>query len=330
MANCVTKKLSDPNSWYHNFNKDNPADLLSRGASAKSILDNSMWFKGPNFLTADEFLFPNEPIHVPEIDTLPETKTKYKQNFENCNNVFLSLSRNSKFLDCILNVTNNYCKLVRILAYILRFSGNCRNGSVNRQLGSLTLNEIHLAEVALIRLLQQSEFPEEIGDLIKESRVSSSSKLKWFSPFLDKDKLIRVGGRLENSSMSYNSKHPIVLPSKNKLTDMIISHYHVKYFHSGPQNLLYQIRQKYWPLNGRNRCRKIVHNCISCFKANPKLCSQKMGDLPKERTNPDFVFNSTGIDLCGPFFIKNKNQRKGSPMKIYVALFICLATKAIH
>ena len=69
MANCVTKKLSDPNSWYHNFNKDNPADLLSRGESAKSILDNSMWFKGPHFLTADELLFPNELIHVLETDT---------------------------------------------------------------------------------------------------------------------------------------------------------------------------------------------------------------------------------------------------------------------
>ena len=96
----------------------------------------------------------------------------------------------------------------------------------------LILNEIQLAEIALIRLIQKSEFPEEINDLIKESRVSSSSKLKWFSPFLDTDKLIRVGSSLKNSSMSYNSKHPIVLPSKNKLTEMIILHY-VKYFHSG-------------------------------------------------------------------------------------------------
>ncbi|GFU32207.1 uncharacterized protein TNCV_3834251 [Trichonephila clavipes] len=35
-----------------------------------------------------------------------------------------------------------------------------------------------------------------------------------------------------------------------------------------------------------------------------------MDDLPKERITPDKVFNSTGIDLCGPFFIKNKYQRK--------------------
>ncbi|GFX65010.1 integrase catalytic domain-containing protein [Trichonephila clavipes] len=55
-----------------------------------------------------------------------------------------------------------------------------------------------------------------------------------------------------------------------------------------------------------------------------------MGDLPTERITPDKVFNSTGIDLCGPFFIKNKYQRKGPEIKVYVCIFICLVTKAIH
>lgn len=55
-----------------------------------------------------------------------------------------------------------------------------------------------------------------------------------------------------------------------------------------------------------------------------------MGDLPEVRINRDFVFNSVGIDLCGPFLIKNKYQRKASPTKVYVSLFICLVTKAIH
>jgi len=32
-----------------------------------------------------------------------------------------------------------------------------------------------------------------------------------------------------------------------------------------------------------------------------------MGDLPKERVTANFTFNCTGVDLCGPFFIKYKN-----------------------
>ncbi|GFX79309.1 uncharacterized protein TNCV_696211 [Trichonephila clavipes] len=55
-----------------------------------------------------------------------------------------------------------------------------------------------------------------------------------------------------------------------------------------------------------------------------------MGDLPKERITPDKVFNSTRIDLCRPFLIKNKYQRKGPEIKVYVCIFICLVTKVIH
>ncbi|GBN17173.1 hypothetical protein AVEN_29902-1, partial [Araneus ventricosus] len=89
-------------------------------------------------------------------------------------------------------------------------------------------------------------------------------------------------------------------------------------------------RQKFWPLNGRNLCRKIVHSCVTCFKANPKISSQKMGDLPEDRVNPNFVFNSVGIDFAGPFYIKTKLRKRDPPTKIYVCIIICLSTKAIH
>nr|XP_042897248.1 uncharacterized protein LOC122269233 [Parasteatoda tepidariorum] len=55
-----------------------------------------------------------------------------------------------------------------------------------------------------------------------------------------------------------------------------------------------------------------------------------MGDLSAERVTSSSAFLNAGIDLCGPFEIKYKGQRKGTLRKIYVALFICMATKAVH
>jgi hypothetical protein len=55
-----------------------------------------------------------------------------------------------------------------------------------------------------------------------------------------------------------------------------------------------------------------------------------MGNLPSERVTPNPPFQNSGVDFCGPFLIKFRNQRKGIFHKIYVAIFICLATKAIH
>ncbi|GBL93579.1 hypothetical protein AVEN_59755-1 [Araneus ventricosus] len=54
------------------------------------------------------------------------------------------------------------------------------------------------------------------------------------------------------------------------------------------------------------------------------------GDLPTDRVTPNHVFNVTGIDFAGPFFLKFKNQRKGILNKVYVVIYVCLCTKAFH
>jgi len=55
-----------------------------------------------------------------------------------------------------------------------------------------------------------------------------------------------------------------------------------------------------------------------------------MGQLPMNRINPARVFQHSGVDYCGPFHIKQSRRRGASTMKSYVAVFVCLATKAIH
>ncbi|GFV86569.1 integrase catalytic domain-containing protein [Trichonephila clavipes] len=97
-----------------------------------------------------------------------------------------------------------------------------------------------------------------------------------------------------------------------------------------PQAFLYCTRQRFWSLRGRSIARKIVHECVVSFKNKPVVANQLMGSLPRERVNPSFPFLPTGIDYCGPFFIRYKHQRKGTYQKIYVAIFVYLASKAVH
>ncbi|GFU75626.1 integrase catalytic domain-containing protein [Trichonephila clavipes] len=104
----------------------------------------------------------------------------------------------------------------------------------------------------------------------------------------------------------------------------------IEFLAKSPQALLYCTRQRFWPLRGRSIARKIVHECVVCFKNKPIVANQLMGSLPRERVNPSFPFLHTGIDYCGPFFIRYKHQRKGIYQKIYVAIFVCLASKAVH
>ncbi|XP_011687414.1 PREDICTED: uncharacterized protein LOC105449730 [Wasmannia auropunctata] len=55
-----------------------------------------------------------------------------------------------------------------------------------------------------------------------------------------------------------------------------------------------------------------------------------MGNLPASRVTPSAPFTSTGVDYAGPFNLLASVARGQRITKHYVAVFICLATKAIN
>ncbi|GFV76596.1 integrase catalytic domain-containing protein [Trichonephila clavipes] len=177
---------------------------------------------------------------------------------------------------------------------------------------------------------EQVFFLAEIKSLQSKGVVSPNSKLRNLNPFIDSDGLLRVGGRLSNSDLPYVNKLPAILPGNHNLTVQIIVHFHRKNLHTGASSLLHYVREKFWPLNGRSLCRKVVHDCLVCFKSGPIVTSQLMGNLPRDRVVPDYPFNCSGVDFCGPFMIRYKNQRKGILHKIYICVFVCFVSKVIH
>ncbi|GFV76149.1 integrase catalytic domain-containing protein [Trichonephila clavipes] len=87
---------------------------------------------------------------------------------------------------------------------------------------------------------------------------------------------------------------------------------------------------QFLPINGKGIARKTIHDCIACFRQKHIGVDQLMINLPSERVTPSAPFLNSGMDFCGPFQIKFKNRRKGVFSKVYVAIFVCLATTAIH
>ncbi|GBM17928.1 hypothetical protein AVEN_111081-1 [Araneus ventricosus] len=70
--------------------------------------------------------------------------------------------------------------------------------------------------------------------------------------------------------------------------------------------------------------------CVSKYPAKPVVTSQLMGNLPRDRVVPDYPFNCSGVDFCGPFMIRYRNQRKGVLHKMYICIFVCFVSKAVH
>jgi len=86
----------------------------------------------------------------------------------------------------------------------------------------------------------------------------------------------------------------------------------------------------YHILSARNLVRDISRNCVTCQRVYAKTVPQQMGNLPASRVKPSPPLAFTGIDFAGPILLRRGHTRKPSIVKAYIALFICLSTRAIH
>ncbi|XP_020812852.1 uncharacterized protein LOC110187736 [Drosophila serrata] len=300
-------------AWHHISTHYNPSDILSRGCTPLELLDSTLWREGPPFLRTDEACW---PPHTPTLVDVPERRRLALVLTQS-----QDISYGCKFQNC-------FGKLQRVFGYIHRFL-MLKAKDEPRRRGPLTVDDIKGGTHLLIKGIQLINFAEEYKALQSKRQISSKSKLYSLHPICDESGLIRVGGRLQNSLLDYGAKHPILLPKDHPVTSATIAHYHLKFLHSGPQSLLAALRQRFWPIGGRKIVAATINKCIRCFRLKPKLAEHIMAPLPSNRVQPSRPFVTVGIDFCGPFYSKSE-VRNRPPVKCYIAIFVCFATKACH
>jgi len=143
------------------------------------------------------------------------------------------------------------------------------------------------------------------------------------------DGIIRVGGRLHKSTLEFNAC-PILLSRGHELAKRIIEQEHVRNAHAGVQATMATVRQRFWPLSLRSSVRKIIQNCVTCFKAKPALSEAIMGSLPVGRVTVSRPFYHCGVDYAGPLMLREGKRRNARLSKAYISIFVCFATKAMH
>ncbi|CAK9796733.1 hypothetical protein ANTQUA_LOCUS865 [Anthophora quadrimaculata] len=313
-------------TWSYVPSEQNPADIISRGVNPSTLLKAKIWWNGPFWLEENSLDWPCQPTllaHAVDISDASEVHA-------------MSASVTA---DDIINRFSSIIKLIRVVAYCLRFINivrcrvRARKGldSTTEMNNSrlLTSQELVLAEEAIIRQVQIHAFPRERKELRTNQIIKKSSPLSELNPFIDKTGVIRVGGRLTQANIPFNQKHPIVLPAKHHFTKLLILREHLRLLHAGCQSTLYSLRKRYWPLSGKKEVKNIIRHCVRCFKTKPSSPAYMMGDLPAARVTPARPFHTCGVDYAGPILIKDRIRSKIS-LKAYLCIFICFATKAVH
>ncbi|XP_062713874.1 uncharacterized protein LOC134290713 [Aedes albopictus] len=303
--------------WRHIPGIENPADVISRGMPAQQLVEHSLWWQGPIWLQQPNRFWP-DPVRTSD-DHFEREQLQEKP----------SVSLPAVVQNSIFSLKSSLSSLVRVVAYMQRFCSNSKKRNrETRNTDTLSTAELEEALVALVKLAQQDSFAEDLRSIRATGQVKTSSKLKALSPVLV-DGVLRTRGRLSNAGISYAQKQPMILDNKHPFTLLVVRYYHLNRLHAGPTLLTASIRLKFWPLRLRNLVRKVTHECVNCFRSRPSLSEQIMADLPSVRVTPTLPFLNTGVDFCGPFYLRPVS-RKAAPQKVFVAVFVCLSTKAIH
>lgn len=300
-------------TWSHINGIHNPADCVSRGILPSELMRHILCWSATNA----------ETIHSSDEDD--EAKEECNDNNDEYEVVSLTVSNDKQsFLPSVSSIY----KLQRIMAYVLRFIKICKKETVNNRIG---VNECRAALTTIVKYVQQKYFGKEIALLRDGNELNRKNVLRKLTVFLDDDDILRVGGRLNNADCGYDRKHQMIMPRNDEVTVLLIRGQHLIGLHSGPKLTEMLLRQKFWIIDMKRVVKKIVRECVTCAKFQPRTRQQLMGNLPERRVNqPSKVFLHSAVDFAGPIYVKTSTLRASKTVKSYIAVFACMATKAIH
>ena len=308
-------------AWAYVPTSSNPADLLTRGISAQQLKSSQLWAHGPDWLASKEnwpTWSPTSVLHVSHLDAdSPSTATS-------SNNMY-PLQQPGVHLTIEAARYSSLTRLLTVTAYVLRFCYNLKHKQ-QRVNGPITAKELSNAKLIWIKTTQQLEYSDDIDNLRSKSskRTILVHQLRLF---LDDMGFLRCGGRIHNAPISELTKFPYLLSRKQQFTKLLVYATHEKLHHAGLNSTVTALRQMYWIPTIRMYVKKLLRKCVVCTKLPGRpYRAPDPPPLPKVRITNPTPFSVCGVDFTGALYVREgKTERK-----IYICLFTCATTRAVH
>ena len=269
---------SDPSPSRHVPGELNIADDISRGIPAQRL--NGRWKPGPEFLRMPEDEWPQENSTA----DLNEVEKECRKTQA------ILLTGSPEVIDT--KKFSNWRKLVRTSSYVFRFIWNLRTRCQAKKLpknseqqmqgshGPLAPQELEKAKKYWVKQSQKS-----LQDCLKKG------ELQQLSLFTDKNGIIRVGGRVDKALVSYETKHPAMLPQDHWISLLITRHFH-QIGHAGVATTVAKIRTKFWIIRAHDLAKSVKFQCVTAEKLKQELKHNSW------LTRPELAWN-----LSRPHFI---------------------------
>ena len=322
VQNRVTeiRSLVPATSWRHCPGIQNPADIPSRGVSAADLQRKmSLWLHGSLHLDESMELGKLKMETLPK-ECLMEMKVRDREKVT----VSMVSSNGHALLPCEDYSTLE--RLLRVTAYVLKFIRLIRKPQRRDSQQSLLQSST---------ILCAEDMSAALGYWLKMSQSTLHNEeqfplwSKQFGLFKDSNGVWRCGGRLDNSEVPPDAKHPVFLDKNHHLTSLIVRNCHARVKHGGVKATLTELRSRYWIVKGRNLVRRILHKCVICRRfQNKPYCPPPAPPLPSFRVRESRPFSFTGVNFAGPLYVWDKVS--STSRKTWVCLYTCCATRAVH
>lgn len=301
----------------HVGTEQNPADISSRGSTFEELQDNQLWFKGPEWLCLSEDNWPNK---------FREDSSKGIKTIQVATAICRGRLGQIQFVDLIR--FNSWRTAVRVCAWTLKVALKMLSGKEPKspalqrakqileggQRKGLTKSLVELAKSLIIQREQKNLPPT------KEERYNLDLQT-------DDQGTLRCKGRLGKAELPEDTKHPVFIPRDSPLAELLIRDCHLVNLHAGASQTVNELRRAVWIPRCLRKTKGVISRCPGCARAKARpFKAPPMAELPPERVQKSGPFNHVGLDYFGPYTVKTDYKEK----KVWVAIFVCLATRAIH
>jgi hypothetical protein len=348
------RKVKDCEFHYVSTN-ENPADYGTRGKLPEELFGDQLWWHGPQWLTRDRSEWPESKLSQLTDDTVRaiQDETKPPVYFSHTITVAATDGQvvekpETDLMTIDPKNISSFRRLVRVSMLCMKFlkrvvwnklSEATKQSKPKLQRffdgitdeSVLTADDFQVAKTQWIKDVQQKHYGDVLAVLqgVQVSSARPHQVILQLGLHLDSEGVIRSRGRFENSDLPAPARDPILLPKDVRFTELVARDIHWnRVLHSGVSHTLNQIRQEYWIPQGRAFVRRVLHRCLVCrrYKTAMPYKLPKMPPWPKERVSRMAPFQTSGLDYFGPIIVKMNDENKN----MWVSLFTCLATRAVH
>lgn len=166
----------------------------------------------------------------------------------------------------------------------------------------LTLDDLNEATVAIAKIVQSSEYAQDIKDLKSNDVIRSSSKIAALNPEMDAEGVLRVNGRCQKRVAEFTMAQQIVLPRNHPVAENIVRHIHRLIGYLRSKHVIAKLREVFWI--PQIRARSSFNRCIKCKKILSRPMTKQMAPLPEAQLmayEPPFSY--TGMGLFVPLYV---------------------------